>query len=352
MDERTIGIFTTAEKQDSDGNPVYFFGCDDMALLAALNSHAASITGPGITNDRPTDGMTVNMVGEVVVRPVTDETHYVVQAADDDEVGKPETGRKPGGETGTWTIQSVIFSKDHFDEAAAKKWIADSDDFGNYGIEETETSYRFRQYDPEWFSEYRTITITEGVAAVYGKIAEEKQDEEKTAALLKEAIMKYEAMRDINKGILYRGLKVLSTSTHVISKDDEPEEEERFVLSMVLEPNDGQDGAPLKPDTQKDVYSKGDVRKTAHGWMENGGMIDLMHSWKALDRDTICPVETYLAPCEFKIGKDEEPVLEGTWMLGARIYDDELWVEAKAGKLGAWSIGGEASRTPLEEGGQ
>lgn len=354
MEKRTIGIFTTAEQQDKHKNPVSFFGCDDATLLAALYKHAASIAGPGMAQFDPVDGVTAKRVGEISVMPVDDDEVYVVavaaQSSDgEEEVDKPATNRKPSGDAGTWTIQSVIFSKDTFDLAAAKAWISDSDDFGNYGVEETETSYRFRQYDPGWFSEFRTITLTDGVAAVYGKIAE-KQDEEKSADLLQNTLLKYQAMRDINKGILQRGLRVLSTSTHIISKGEEAEEEERFVLSMVLEPNDGADGAPLKPDTQDDIYSKADIRKAAHGWAENGGMIDLMHSWKALDRDTVCPVETYLAPCEFKIGKDEETVLEGSWMLGARIYDDELWKAAKENKLGAWSIGGEAKRTPIDEG--
>lgn len=347
MTDRSIGIFTTADKEHSDGSPISFFGCDDTTLLAALYQHASKIAGPGMTQFDPEDGIAAKRVGEVVVQPVKDEAVYKVQVQ---PVGKPDTGRKPSGEPGTWAIQSVILSKDNFDEDSAKKWIEDHDEFGNYGVDETETSYRFRQYDPEYFSEFRTVPLAEGIAAVYGKIAEEKEEEEKTRDRLEAALSKYQAIRDVNKGIMARGLQVLSCTTH-ITKDEAGEDvEERFVLSMVLEPNDGENGAPFNPDTQKDVYSTHDIRKTAHGWMENGGMIDLMHSWRALGRDTICPVETYIAPVEFTIGKEEETVLAGTWMMGARIYNDDLWEKAKNNELGAWSIGGEAVRTPLEGG--
>jgi hypothetical protein len=115
---------------------------------------------------------------------------------------------------------------------------------------------------------------------------------------------------------------------------------------MVLEPNDGKDGAPFKPDTQKDVYSSDDIRKACHVWMEYYGAIDLMHSWKALGKQDVRVLECYIAPCNFQNGEDN--VVKGSWMLAVRIANDELWKAVKEGKLGAFSIGGTANRVPLE----
>jgi hypothetical protein len=40
-------------------------------------------------------------------------------------------------------------------------------------------------------------------------------------------------------------------------------------------------------------------------------------------------------------------VIKGSWLLGIRVVDDALWAACKAGKLGAYSVGGDAVRTPV-----
>lgn len=137
-------------------------------------------------------------------------------------------------------------------------------------------------------------------------------------------------------------LRVLATD---VRKAANEEAEERFVLSMVLEPNDGED-APFHPDTQGDIYSAAEIRRAAHGWMEKGGAVDLQHNWKALGVERVKVVENYLAPVDMTIG--EAKVLKGSWLLGLRVLDDELWAAAKDGKLGAFSIGGSARRVEVE----
>lgn len=138
-----------------------------------------------------------------------------------------------------------------------------------------------------------------------------------------------------------QNLRVLSTEVRKVDADTE----ERFVLSLVLEPNDGVDG-PLHPDTQNDIYSAAEIRRAAHGWMEKGGAVDLQHNWKALGNERVKVVENYLAPADIEIG--EAKVLKGSWLLGLRVLDDELWAAAKDGKLGAFSIGGSARRVEVE----
>jgi hypothetical protein len=341
--ERSIGIFTA--KDGAGGEPVSFFGCDDISLLASLYQHATEIAGPGMTKFNPGAGMEVSRVGEVVVQQVDDECVYKVNTA----VGKPEVNRKPDGEPGTWAVQSLIFSKETFSVDDAKAWIADhSDKFGNYGVDETDTSFRFRQFDDQHFDEFRTVSLAEGVAAAWGKIATGEQDEEASKAAFEKSMVAYLAIRKVNDSIMKAGVKILcGTALSTVSKaDDGTETEERFVLSMVLEPTDGEDGAPFKPDTQDDVYSKPEVRAACHVWMEYHGAVDLMHNWKALGKQDVRVLECYVAPVEFKNGDDT--VAEGSWMLALRIANDELWEAIKSGDLGAFSIGGTANRVPLE----
>jgi len=124
--------------------------------------------------------------------------------------------------------------------------------------------------------------------------------------------------------------------------------EERFALSLVLEPNDGAEpDAPLAPDTQGDVYSAEEIRKTCHGWMEKGAMVDVQHNWKALAPEQVRVVENYLAPVPFTLG--DYPVRKGSWLLGLRILDERLWAAVKDGTIGAFSVGGSAVRRPVEE---
>ena len=337
-----IGIYTSS-RENNDGIPISFFGGSDEQLIKALYKAALDITGPGLERFDPEPGMRVKKVGEIRIAAVDDDAVYVVQT---DEAAKPEGGRTPSGENGTWAIQSLIFNKDHFTLDQARKWIQDHKGFGDYGADETSSSFRFRQYDPQYFSEFRTITIDTGISAAYGKISKDvERNEEESKKALEESITRYSAIRKINEGILAKGLKLLAGSARIYKSED-GKEEERFVMSLVLEPNDGEDGAPLKPDTQKDIYSKFDIRKACHYWMEHGGAVDLAHSWKALGNDKVRTLENYIAPCDFKLGEGKKSydVVEGTWLLALRICDDDLWSGVKSGKIGAYSIGGTAYR--------
>jgi hypothetical protein len=67
-------------------------------------------------------------------------------------------------------VQSVIFNKDLWDESRAREWLEDHGFFVD-GLDETSTSYRFRQVDPdsERFN-YRNDSddLPEGVTFVIG----------------------------------------------------------------------------------------------------------------------------------------------------------------------------------------
>lgn len=121
----------------------------------------------------------------------------------------------------------------------------------------------------------------------------------------------------------------VTTVTKVLKTD-----EERFVLGIVL--------VPETADSQGDIYSHDEVRKAAHAYMEKARNLGTQHSEVVNEKLTI--LETYLAPGDFEM--DGESVTKGTWLLGIRIVDDDLWTKTKKGEFTGFSIGGAALRTP------
>jgi hypothetical protein len=128
--------------------------------------------------------------------------------------------------------------------------------------------------------------------------------------------------------------------------------EERYVLGIVLEPTDGEDGTERTPDSQGDIYSKEEVRQAAHRFMEEFRNVGLMH--RTLVNGRVKILESFVVPegtGGFELtdpdGK-KQLVKEGTWLLGLRIADDKLWEQVKSGALSGLSIGGSARRVTAQ----
>ncbi len=119
----------------------------------------------------------------------------------------------------------------------------------------------------------------------------------------------------------------------------------RYVLGIVLEPNDGKNGNPLDPDAQQDVYSAEDVRDAAWAFLAKYRGLGVMHQREAGEQEMEV-VESFVAPVDFTM--DGQEIRKGTWLLGAIVHSNELWKKVKSGDFGAWSIDGEARRGPLE----
>ncbi len=120
-----------------------------------------------------------------------------------------------------------------------------------------------------------------------------------------------------------------------LQKSDQAEEE-HYVLGVVLEPE--------TVDSQGDIYSADEIRKSAHLFMQDFGNIGLQHEGHINDKAKI--LESYVAPAQFIL--NDQIIKKGTWMLGARILDDDLWQAIKKGEITGWSIGGSAVRTQVE----
>jgi hypothetical protein len=68
------------------------------------------------------------------------------------------------------TIQSVVFKKDNWTLDSSKQWLKRrSRKFKNISdVDETETSYRYRQAEPDKFTKYRTLNKKNGIDFVVG----------------------------------------------------------------------------------------------------------------------------------------------------------------------------------------
>jgi hypothetical protein len=108
-------------------------------------------------------------------------------------------------------------------------------------------------------------------------------------------------------------------------------DEERYVKGVVL--------VPETVDSQGDIYGAEEVRAAAHYFMEYSEALGKEHLL-GLGKSKIRILENYLLDASCSIGNREIP--EGTWILAARVLDDNLWQDIKRGAFTGWSIEGSA----------
>jgi hypothetical protein len=53
-------------------------------------------------------------------------------------------------------------------------------------------------------------------------------------------------------------------------------------------------------------------------------------------------VESYIAPCDFKVG--EEPVKKGSWLVVSKVRDADLIKRIESGEITGYSLEGYASK--------
>jgi hypothetical protein len=154
-----------------------------------------------------------------------------------------------------------------------------------------------------------------------------------------------EEMVAINKAIVQRGVEFFAKAEVG---------DEGIAVGIVLEPTAKDDGTPVAPDTQNDVYTKQDVEKAAYVWLLNGGAVDLLHSWQELGKEEILGIgasDITHGPCEFtKADGTKQKIAEGTWLV-TTVWNTNgtVWPKIKDNTLGAYSIGGTAQQEPVNQ---
>ena len=95
--------------------------------------------------------------------------------------------------------------------------------------------------------------------------------------------------------------------------------------------------APGFPVSQGDFLTRETIRKMAHTFMRKGpgGNIDVQHSQ---ERSGAYVVESFIA-------RDDDSVfISGSWVIGVKVPDPELWGQIKSGELNGFSLDGKAMR--------
>jgi len=95
---------------------------------------------------------------------------------------------------------------------------------------------------------------------------------------------------------------------------------------------------PDKIDKQRDIVRKRWIIKAAIEFAEKYGTAKIMHS-KYVNAKL---VENYVQPAPMEVDGKFFP--EGTWWVGFKIYDNDVWELIRKGKLRGFSIGGRATR--------
>ena len=261
-------------------------------------------------------------------------------------------GRKT--KNGPMEVQAYRFDREKFTAAEARKWLADHNLKPVEFAEATEKTL--------WTGKY--INDLPDSAFLYIESGGEKDDQGKTTPRglrhfpvmnhtgavdlphLRNALARIpqsnlpQKVRDAATARAQRMLeeekddaeKAERIGTMEIGKVCVAKADERFVLGIVLEPE--------TVDSQKDIYSAEEIRQAAHRFMEEFQNTGYMHRKNVNDKVKV--LESYVAPCDFSV--NGQSVKKGSWVLAARVNDDEMWRQIKEGEITGWSIGGSAIR--------
>lgn len=119
-----------------------------------------------------------------------------------------------------------------------------------------------------------------------------------------------------------------STRSRIVIKS----EEQCIVMGVVY--------SPLEIDTDHETMRSETIEQMAHDFLANGrvGMIDYQHNRQPTASRV---VESFIARKD-----DPDGFPEGSWVLGVKIYDPDLWQKVKKGEINGFSFSGPA--TPVE----
>jgi uncharacterized protein YdaT len=130
------------------------------------------------------------------------------------------------------------------------------------------------------------------------------------------------------------------------SEQDSPDEyegiaksvdvEKQIFTAVVLRPN--------ATDAHGDIYDEDTVEKACHQYNTICRKANLQH---LVQTDLAEPVESYIAPADFKLGDGE--VKKGDWVLAMHIKDKDIWKMCKAGTFTGFSVGCKGKVEMLDE---
>jgi hypothetical protein len=212
-------------------------------------------------------------------------------------------------------VQTLILSKDKFSSSkVARKWVKDHG-FKSSKIDETSTSYRFRQIGPGSFDKntFRTISITEGVKAVVGK----------------------KKVKRSNDQFIIKG------QFSIIERD----EKKKIVTGIVAD--------PVNVDCYGYSIDREDIEQAAIEYMERYVHTGIDHEkdgdgYPVLYDEVIIVVENWIARTPGNMNGVDYP--EGAWLQSHKILDDEIWGRIERKELTGFSFEAACTKVPIEGG--
>lgn len=122
---------------------------------------------------------------------------------------------------------------------------------------------------------------------------------------------------------------------HISKLDFEPgQPEQRLVFAEVYAPN--------RPDSDGEYMTAAEIQKMAHDFARKCkmGQVDVQHDNQTVPGVSI--VESFIAR------KDDPDFLEGSWVVGVHVDNDEVWQAIKDEKINGFSMEALVYRQPRE----
>lgn len=100
--------------------------------------------------------------------------------------------------------------------------------------------------------------------------------------------------------------------------------------------------SPFEVDTDGDAATPEEIEKAAHEFLSSGKVnnIDLLHNFKATGSQV---VESFMVE-----KGDPRGFAEGSWVLGVKVNDPDLWNSVKDGKINGFSLAGQSIKVPAK----
>lgn len=90
--------------------------------------------------------------------------------------------------------------------------------------------------------------------------------------------------------------------------------------------------APDIPDSNGDYMTAEEIEKMAHGFMRNMRLRELDTEHDGVSVQDCCVIESFIAR------KGDPTFIEGAWVAGVHVLNDEMWKKIKSGEINGFSM--------------
>lgn len=128
-------------------------------------------------------------------------------------------------------------------------------------------------------------------------------------------------------------MTTLAATRKFILRDSAEDGYERVVMCELLIPD--------VPNAFGDIYTRETIKEFVYLFAEQGFGLDVDHDQDDVDGDKMVVVESFIA----RTGDPD--FVEGSWVIGMRILDDELWQGVLTGEFNGFSFEADCLMTPV-----